>query len=294
MKRAACIVIGSNSTRLVAADLTEPLQNPLRLREETKLFLRMENGRMLEEAIEGVAEAVASLAARSDAPLLGVYATSAVRDAANADALAEAIFRRVSLPLTVLSGKEEAAASFIGAAGGASAGVIDIGGGSTEIAIGSDLRVTEATSLQLGASRLFKTNPIHCAADVAPALKAAGGALDTLSAALARHAGVDHFYSVGGTGTACAMLLLKTKDRSAIEGVQISREQAHSLLGTMAALPRDRRVLLPGFPAGRVDILPTGLAILCAVMDRLALPYVEVTQRCNADGLLLLAAHGLL
>ena len=293
MKHAACIVIGSNSTRLVAADLAEPLQNVARLREETRLFLRMEGGMLSAEGIETVAEAVASLARRADAPILGVYATSAVRDAANAEALAEAVRQRAGLPLTVLSGKEEAAASFVGAAGADSAGVIDIGGGSTEIAVGGGMRVTDAVSLQLGASRLFRSHPINSSADVAPAFSAALSALDTLPEALARHPGIARFYSVGGTGTACAQLLLKTGDKSAAEGVRVTREQARGLLETVASLPRESRALLPGFPAGRIDILPTGLAILCAVMERLSLPAVEVTRRCNADGLLLLAGRGI-
>lgn len=290
MNKAAVIVIGSNSTRCVTADLDNLHANPIRRRVETRLFLGMEESRLSEASMRDTLAGIEALMLEADAPVLGIYATSAVRDAANADLLAQRMEQRFSLPLTILSGPEEAAASFYGAAGDEAAGVVDIGGGSTEFAIGENGVIRQAISLQLGASRLFKAHPIHAEKDVAPARKAALQVLDALPEVLLRHDGISAFYSVGGTGTACAMLAMQVKDKALCEGYRLTHDTLNALLRLVAATPREQRAAIPGFPATRIDILPTGMAILSAVMERLQLSEITVTQRCNADGLLRRAA----
>lgn len=287
MKQLSVIVIGSNSTRCVTMDTQTGATQ--RRRTETRLFLHMRDSLLSPDAIAETAEGIARLAGQAGPPLLGVYATSAVRDARNADALARAIEQAAGLTMTVLTGEEEAAASFCGAAGEQAAGVIDIGGGSTEIALGRDLRVSDAISLQLGASRLFKVCPIHTPAGIAPALEYAVAALDTLPAPLTAHAGIDRFYLVGGTGTACARLKRRLTLAQSIEGTALTRDEVYGMLCSVAAVPREKRGDIPGFPPTRADILPTGMAILTAVMDKLRIRELSVTERCNADGLLLCA-----
>ena len=290
MNKAAVIVIGSNSTRCVTADPDNLHANPIRRRVETRLFLGMEENRLSEASMRDTLAGIEALMLEADAPVLGIYATSAVRDAANADLLAQRMEQRFSLPLIILSGPEEAAASFYGAAGDEAAGVVDIGGGSTEFAIGENGVIRQAISLQLGASRLFKAHPIHAEKDVAPARKAALQVLDALPEVLLRHDGISAFYSVGGTGTACAMLAMQVKDKVLCEGYHLTPDTLNALLRLVAATPREQRAAIPGFPATRIDILPTGMAILSAVMERLQLSEITVTQRCNADGLLRRAA----
>lgn len=290
MNKAAVIVIGSNSTRCVTADPDNLHANPIRRRVETRLFLGMEENRLSEASMRDTLAGIEALMLEADAPVLGIYATSAVRDAANADLLAQRMEQRFSLPLIILSGPEEAAASFYGAAGDEAAGVVDIGGGSTEFAIGENGVIRQAISLQLGASRLFKAHPIHAEKDVAPARKAALQVLDALPEVLLRHDGISAFYSVGGTGTACAMLAMQVKDKALCEGYRLTHDTLNALLRLVAATPREQRAAIPGFPATRIDILPTGMAILSAVMERLQLSEITVTQRCNADGLLRRAA----
>ena len=292
MSKAAVIVIGSNSTRCVAADLSNIQAQPIRSRVETRLFLGMEKNMLSGAAMEDTLAGIASLIQGADAEVLGIYATSAVRDARNGDLLAQETKARFGLPLTILSGEEEAAASFYGAVGDDAAGMVDIGGGSTELAIGKNGMIREAISLQLGASRLFKAHPIPKEEDVAPAIEAARKLLDTLPAALIRHEGISSFYSVGGTGTACATLAMRAQVKALCEGYRLTADTLHKLLHLVAATPREQRAAIPGFPASRIDILPTGMAILAAVMERLRLDQITVTQRCNADGLLRRAALG--
>jgi len=112
VKRIAAIVIGSNSTRLLVADACTELTNELRGRVETRLFLGMENHKLSEASMSFTAQSVAALkkqAEESDAQLLGIYATSATRDAENADDFANMILEAAGCPLSVLSGQQEAA-----------------------------------------------------------------------------------------------------------------------------------------------------------------------------------------
>ncbi|MBQ9197195.1 MAG: hypothetical protein IJ157_08120 [Clostridia bacterium] len=292
MSKKAVIVIGSNSTRCVTADFEAPDSTAQRRRVETRLFLHMRDERLAEDAISDTVSGIRKLAAEAGAPVLGIYATSAVRDAQNADALSFAIQSACGLPLTVLSGEEEAAASFYGAAGNKPAGMIDIGGGSTEIAIGEGMRVQAAVSLQLGASRLFAAHPVNDPQDVTAALNAASAACRDLPEVLVSHKDIQHFYSVGGTGTACACLAQGlSRKKAQVEGFLLRRDTIYRHLLSVAAVPREQRAAIPGFPASRIDILPTGMAILIAVMDRLSLSTVTVTERTNGDGLLRMLAE---
>ena len=81
MSRAAVIVIGSNSTRCVAGDFSRAQEDVIRRRIETRLFLHMKDGVLADADIVETAAGIARLKAVSDAPVLGIYATSAVRDA---------------------------------------------------------------------------------------------------------------------------------------------------------------------------------------------------------------------
>ena len=290
MSWASVIVIGSNSTRCVSADPLDPQSASVRKRKETRLFLGMRQGLLSDAAIADTVAGIQALIKEARGPMLGIFATSAVRDAKNAAVLAQCIEAACGLPLTVLSGQEEAAASFYGVSGDRPALIVDIGGGSTELAMGSGTDIRSAISLQLGASRLFACHPIHRAEDLPPALAAAREALNALPDELTRHEGILDFYSIGGTGTASAMLALGTRDHSRCEGFSLSRDKLLGLLLAVAATPREKRAEIVGFPPSRIDILPTGMAILTAVMDRLRLQQITVTQRCNADGLLRMAA----
>jgi len=290
LNRIAAIVIGSNSTRLLAADACMDLTNAVRERVETRLFLGMSTDRRLtKEAIAYTAQAVSDLKGKAEAEnaqLLGIYATSASRDAANAQELGNLIFDRAGLPLTILSGEEEAGYSFLGASGGIRCGVIDIGGGSTEVVLGEGRRLYHAQSLQLGASRLFKSHPINCAGDVSQALMHAKNTIKSLPQAILQHENFDTFFLMGGTCTAMAAL-----SGEEAEGHIVTLDNARSALLRIAAVPREKRADIPGFPPTRIDILPTGLAILVSVMEQLHIHQATVTKRVNADGLLRAYVH---
>lgn len=290
MNRIAVIVIGSNSTRVLAADACEDLTNEMRGRAETRLFLGMtEDGIISNEAMHYTVQCVSELkksAESTGAQLLGIYATSASRDAKNSAALSALIKAETGHSLTILSGDEEAAYSFFGAAGHDRCGVIDIGGGSTEVVLGEGMCIACAKSMQLGASRLFKEQPVNCLNDVEKARYLAQQTIRTLPSALIRHESVNKFVLIGGTGTSIARLLGEKP-----ENCTIGKETVEILLKKIAETPRDKRADIPNFPSARIDILPTGMTILLALMDELKLGKVTVSERVNADGLLRSFVH---
>lgn len=290
MNRIAVIVIGSNSTRLLAADACDQLTNELRGRVETRLFLGMsEDGVLSTEAMQYTAQSVANLKQQADdngAKLLGIYATSASRDAKNSAMLSVLIEAATGYPLTILSGEEEAGYSFFGAAGSEKCGVIDIGGGSAEIVLGCGMDIIAAHSLQLGASRLFKMQPINSSDDIGNAMKIAMKIASSLPEKLIRHDGIHSFCLIGGTGTSTARVLGQQP-----EGCVVTRKAAEEKLNLIAATEREARCLIPGFPSARIDILPTGMAILLTLMDLLNLKEIRVTERVNADGILRAFVH---
>ncbi len=293
--RMGVIAIGSNSTRMLTANLDESLSQPVRGREETALFLSMDGQRRFSEAgMERCARAVSKLhyeAMQAGAQQVRMIATSAVRDAANRNELDYYIAALAPMMLTrIISGQEEARLSFLGATGipprKGPQGMIDIGGGSTEIALGEtpgDLSF--ARSLQLGASRLLKVQRVDSAGDLAAARERAFDIIDR---------GLDSPFEpplawslVGGTGTtAVNMLLEQPWDLPCPEEQTLTREQAEGLLGLLAPLSGEERARLPGLPPSRVDILPTGLVILCCLMERLSIDGIRVTRRNNLDGYL--------
>lgn len=291
--RAGVIAIGSNSTRMLTANLDSTLSQPVRARQETRLFLALNEGHSIapETAIRLI-DAVQLLrqqALDAGAQNVCLTATSAVRDSRDSLSLKATLLQRTGLDLRILTGNEEAVYSFLGAVypyeSGQTLGVADIGGGSTEIAWGTKRALHMARSLQLGASRLYAGFPINDYHGLAPALAEAehglGDAIDELEYLPGR------WLLVGGTGTALIGLLkgrLVFGDHQ--EDQPFTREQAFTTLRTLAGLSLKERAELPGMTPGRENILPTGLAILCALMARLNIEEMRVTTRNNCDGFL--------
>ncbi|HWI07376.1 MAG TPA: hypothetical protein VNT54_07650, partial [Solirubrobacteraceae bacterium] len=167
MARCACIDIGSNTTRLLVAEA-----GASRLHEvvSERAFTRLSecvNGELGPELIAEVASIVARQARQArelDAVSLRIVATAAVRQATDRHALAAAIDAGCGTPLEILDAEEEARLAFRGAIGALAAppdgplGVVDVGGGSTELVVGTaDGGVTWSVSLPFGSATLTRT-----------------------------------------------------------------------------------------------------------------------------------------
>src|SRR6188472_1926994 len=161
-KRVAVIDIGTNSTRLLVADVAGGRVSPLDRRSTvTRLGRGVDlSGHLSAEAIEDVCAAIGDyvgILEELGAETVDAIATSAVRDADNGSAFIAELRERFALSARVLDGEEEARLTYLGATCEHSPGeptlVVDIGGGSTELIVGTGQEVAFHTSLQAGVVR---------------------------------------------------------------------------------------------------------------------------------------------
>ena len=291
--RAAAIGIGSNSVRMLLADITDKQGVRLmRDRAGTRLFAGLDEKRNLSRtAMDTSAESVrlmAETARQQGADEIILFATSATRDAANADVFASLLKDTAGLDLLVLTGEEEAMLSFYGASGNGHCGVIDIGGGSTEIIIGRGLQMDVSMSCQMGAVRLSRMLPIACEADLAAVLTAAE---EILQAKLQQVPSFDvppSWFGTGGTFTTLAAMVncVPWTDRTQMHGTRLSLDHIEKAAYLLAPLSLSQRQALPGLQPNRADIIVHGICILLAVMRHFGLSEITVSEYGNLDGFL--------
>ena len=291
---AAAIGIGSNSVRSLLADVREDGFTRLwRDREGTRLFAGLDGARNLNrDSMDKTISAVrrmASEARQQGAEKLAIFATSAARDAANGRQFMAAVERETGVPLRIISGEEEAELSFLGASATVSAercGVIDIGGGSTEIAIGTAAGIECAFSCQMGAVRLFQRLRIDRKEDMKPVEVAAAQILDEH---LQEHPGTelpDTWVGTGGTFTTLAAMALGQPwtDRIHVQGSTVTRAEIRDIGEKLAGMKTEDRKKLPGLQPSRADIVVHGICILLGVMERLEMNRITVSEWGNLDG----------
>jgi exopolyphosphatase / guanosine-5'-triphosphate,3'-diphosphate pyrophosphatase len=204
--------------------------------------------------------------------------TSAVRDAANGAQFAERVAREYGLEARTLTGDEEARLTFRGATVARDdAGpllVIDIGGGSTELVVGTRGAVTFHASTQNGVVRHTERHLHHdpptpdelaaLAADVHVPVASAGAAL-----------------AVAGTATSCAAIDLELEpyDAARVEGHVLTRARLRELLDRLAGLPLEQRRAVRGLHPDRAATIVAGVVILLRVLEIYGLDNVEVSDR---------------
>ena len=230
-------------------------------------------------------------ASRLGAEKLAIFATSAARDAANGAEFMATVERETGVPLRIISGEEEAELSFLGASAAVEAkrcGMIDIGGGSTEIAIGTPAGIECAFSCQMGAVRLFRRLRLERKEDMKPVEVAAAEILDEELQKYPDLALPGTWVGTGGTFTTLAAMVKKVPwtDRTSMHGVRIARKEIREIGGELAEMTLEERKKLPGLQPGRADIVVHGICILLAVMNHLGIPEIIISERGNMDGYL--------
>ena len=290
--RVASIDIGTNSTRLLVAEVEGDTVEAVR-RESTVTGL----GRGLETsgqlAVENIDHVYASvgdymaIAEELGAERIIAFATSAVRDAANGDAFLAEMRERYSIDARVLDGGQEARMTYRGALSGGPKGartlVVDIGGGSTEIVVGSGPEPDFHASMQVGVVRHSERH-VHADPPRTDELEAlsddVGGSLE---AELASHPGLraDRAIAVAGTpATLAAMDLgLDTFQPELIEGHHLSLRMAQQSCSRLASLPLHERGELTGVDPDRAPTIVAGVVILIKAMRAFGLDEVEVSER---------------
>lgn len=288
---AAVIGIGSNSVRMLLAEAAGgEVRRIRRDREGTRLFAGLDaQGNLSPEAMEKTAAAVSRMAAdarAAGAERIHLFATSATRDAANKADFAAMLEGEAGLKLEIVSGEEEAALSFYGATDGGESGVIDIGGGSTEIIVGTGMDVRCAFSCQMGAVRLAGRLPLRDHGDL-PYVQAT--AADILREQLNRHPTLtlpQSWRGTGGTFTTLAAIVrgVHWTERTYMHGTVLTRQDVERTARMLADMPIEQRRTLPGLQPNRADIIVHGVCILLACMEELGITEIVVSEYGNLDG----------
>ncbi|WP_410537279.1 Ppx/GppA family phosphatase [Streptomyces sp. KL2] len=224
------------------------------------------------------------------------FATSAVRDAANADHVLERVAAETGVELKVLSGEDEARLTFLAARRwfGWSAGrllVLDIGGGSLEIAYGIDEQPDAAASLPLGAGRLTNSwlpgDPPD-PADVRALRRHVRHEIARVVGDFSRLSAPDHVVATSKTFKQLARLA--GAPRSA-EGPYAQRELVRASLEEwvpkLASMPVAERAALPGVSEGRARQLLAGALVAEGAMDLFGVERLEVCPWALREGVIL-------
>ena len=296
-RRVAAIDLGTNSTRLLIADVADRrLSEVERLLTITRLGDGVDaSGGLAPASMERVTACVQRYAdvARSlgsETPI--ATATSAVRDARNGGAFLELLERRCGVRARKIEGGQEARLTLRGVASGRSIGqpvvVCDIGGGSTELVAGSGERVTLAISLDMGCVRMSER---HLVTDP-PSSRELTALRAQVSDMLPRDVPEGDLIGVAGTVTTLATIDLGL-DRELpelIDGHRLQRDTVERELGQLAAMPLAARREVRGLMPERAPTIVAGAAILAELMGILDRASLEVSERDILHGAALEAA----
>jgi len=295
--RVAAIDCGTNSIRLLIADLTQnQLIDVSRRMEIVRLGEGVDRtGRLAPAAIDRTRRALIGYAA--EIAELGItdvrmVATSATRDATNAADFRAMVQAVLGIEPEVITGDEEARLSFTGAVHGLDAEppylVVDIGGGSTEFVTGRSTS-EQAISIDIGCVRMterhLKSDP-PTPAEIAAAERDITAAVDIALAAVPGREAKTMLGLAGSVTTVTALALgLPTYDATAIHHARISYSEVAKVTADLLAATVAERRSLPVMHPGRADVIGAGALILRTIMERSAQPEVVASEHDILDGI---------
>jgi exopolyphosphatase/guanosine-5'-triphosphate,3'-diphosphate pyrophosphatase len=297
--RRAVIDIGTNSVKILVGDVNGTQVLPVfEASEQTRLGRGFYETHILQsEAISQTATAVAYFAAearRIGAENVRVIATSAARDAKNADDLTDAVRSASGLQIEVISGEQEADWAFQGVTTGTDLAsgavlILDVGGGSSEFILGHHGHAHFRESFQIGTVRLLERNPTSdppskeqlaaCRLTIREFLQ--GKVRPKLEGPLGNSAEALQLVGTGGTTTVAARMKhsMTGFDRETIEKTRLSRSEMHKMTETLWKMPLIQRQEIPGLPKNRADVILMGIAIYEGIMDEFSLAELRVSTR---------------
>ena len=287
----ACIDIGSNTTRLLVADVAEgSLRELATQRAFTRIGRSIDRGGSIPaEKITETADVVrAQLAVARElgAVHMVAVATAAIRHAPNRDELVDAVAEAAGVELTVLTGEEEARLSFVGATRTllrpveGTVAVIDVGGGSTEIAIGEpDGRMEWSDSFRIGSgflADLYLHSDPPAVEELERVRRHVAGTFEGLGPPPAGSA-----VAVGGTATSLRRLV----------GGELAHETLERGVQVLSLTPIAEVARRFELDTERVRLLPAGILVLEAISGLLGLP-LRIARGGLREGVLLELVEG--
>jgi exopolyphosphatase/guanosine-5'-triphosphate,3'-diphosphate pyrophosphatase len=299
MSMLAGIDCGTNSTRLLVADGSGKTVE--RLMRITRLGQGVDaTGRLAPEAIArtvAVLEEYRKVLDQHGVERVRMTATSAARDASNREEFFTAATAAVGVTPELLGGDEEARLSFLGATSELDPAdgpflVADIGGGSTEFAVGSSGDPDGVLSTDIGCVRItekFLHSDPPAPEELSQAFDVVRGHLDDVAMVIPSVSEVRRFVGLAGTVTTMAAveLGLADYDRDRIHHFLLARAAAEDVFRTLATESRRRRLFNPGLEEARADVIVGGAIIVCAIMRYFEFSECLVSEADILDGLVL-------
>ncbi|WP_106849775.1 exopolyphosphatase [Blastococcus sp. Marseille-P5729] len=307
-RRVAAIDCGTNTIRLLIADIAPETARPVR--EVVRQMRTVRLGEGIERTGEFAAAALertrvaldeyAALIQQHAAQQVRMVATSASRDVRTRGQLIEIARSTVEVVPEVITGDEEGRLSFTGVLSGLRVPgpsiVVDIGGGSTELVAGSESGVRANVSTDIGVVRLTERHVRHdppradelarVAADAEAALRTAADVIGEV--------GGHRMIGVAGTATTAAALArdLSSYDPRLIHGATISYADVRRVLHWSTARDTAGRAAHPAMHPGRAPVFPAGMVILDCVMSMLQMSEMTVSESDILDGIALSTRPG--
>jgi exopolyphosphatase/guanosine-5'-triphosphate,3'-diphosphate pyrophosphatase len=291
--RVAAVDLGTNTTRLLVADVDDgSLEELVRREEITRLGESVDRRRiLLPTAITRVRNVLVDY--RREAEALGAervlaVGTSAVRDADNGEAFLGEVEWSYGFTTRLLSGDEEAELTLAGVVSDGPLAprtlVVDIGGGSTELVVVGPDGIEAKTSTEAGSVRLTErfiaSDPVH------------GEELATCEAhvrSLLPEVTIDRAIGVAGTITTAAAVELG--GAGSVHGHVLTRESVVEILDRLAELPLERRKRVRGLAPARAPVIVAGLVVLNEILGFYVLDGITVSERDLLHGAALEAAR---
>jgi exopolyphosphatase/guanosine-5'-triphosphate,3'-diphosphate pyrophosphatase len=297
--RVAVLDLGSTSFRLVVADWIpdKGLVPQVQGRERLNLGKVVgREGRIPKPHASAAAKAAAKLrrrAERAGSDRVVAVATSALRDARNRGSVVRRLEAAAGTPVRILSGDEEAALTLAAMRAALPLGEdrvlgVDLGGGSLELAIGSGARLEWTASLELGASRLVGSFVRH---DPLPELERArlvSHVESTLRPLPSGDAWPSWCVAAGGSVKALARLLVASGGAAGpLNGVRLDADHLQTVASRLLSMGRSERRRMPGMDRHREDVLGAAALVVAALLRRVGLGGVTVSEWGLREGVIL-------
>ena len=295
MTRVAAVDIGTNSTRLLVADIDgESVRELARRLEITRLGEGVDERHiLLPQAIARVRNVLAEYrraAEEAGADRTLAFATSAVRDAENGEAFLGEIEWSYAFKTRLLAGDEEALLTFRGVSAGRNVApgtiVIDVGGGSTELILGDAAGVAFYTSLDLGCVRLTERFGTDFGA-------AAAHVRDMLAGSVPAEVRPRAAIGVAGTITTIATLDLglEEEDPDTVHGHSLSAETVATWTERLEGMSVEEIRALRGMHPDRAPVITAGAVVVRETLAHFGLETLEVSEHDIMHGAALAAAE---
>jgi exopolyphosphatase / guanosine-5'-triphosphate,3'-diphosphate pyrophosphatase len=297
------IDIGTNSVRLLVVRLNPNYSYTILTRQKQQV--RLGEGEYDDEEIKAgaierlvvVCRKFTDLARTFSTEEFVAVATSAMREASNQSEVLHLLRQEAQIDVRVISGQEEARLIYLGVASGVhiedrQVFFIDIGGGSTEIAVGGDRTYQYLESFRLGAIRLSNlyfpqdaTGPVS----LDQYKRVQHHIRDTIIHSVKKIRSMKPVIAIGSSGTIMNLAEIAQKaihQNSSSGDPALSGKDLQKVIELLCSLPLEQRKKLPGMNPERADIIIAGAAILETFMKELGLDSIMTTGRGLQDGLL--------